>query len=224
MQHTETTFEMTKDDRDFFIQKEGSTDEYCITLRKGFQLCGKPDSDVLIKVKDGKESEQTGYSMIFDLDSCDDDLYGDCDADSELKVEKEISGGEVASENSLPFMLRLHIQGSRGKQGRCGASLIHEKFFIGALHCFNSEGFDFFKNCFRRGALNGRCYAVIREHYVNRADDGEVKINILRIFEPPGSSDLVAPLYRHPIFYFLLKLAPTLLLPKTSTGASFDQN
>ena len=191
VQHSETTFEMTKDDRDFLIKKKGSSDEYCISLRKGLQLCGKPESDVIIKVKNGKESEQTGYSMVFDLENCDDDLYGDCAADSELKVDKEISGGVVASVNALPFMLRLHIQGSRGTQGRCGASLIHPKFFIGALHCFNSEGFDFLKNCFRRGALNGRCYAVIREHYVDSADDGEVKINILRIFEPPGPSDLV---------------------------------
>ena len=39
---------------------------------------------------------------------------------------------------------------------------------------------------------------------------------------PPGH--LAAPLYRHPIFYFWLKLAPMLLIAKTSTGATFGKN
>ena len=36
--------------------------------------------------------------------------------------------------------------------------------------------------------------------------------------------NLFAPLYRHTIFYFWLKLAPTLLFAKTSTGATFVKN
>ena len=88
-------------------------------------------------------------------------------------------------------LVGLRIQGERGLQGTCAASLVHEKFFISALHCFNSEGFEFSKNCFRRGTSNGRCYAVVREHYVNNIDPGEVKINIVKIHKASDSSDLV---------------------------------
>ena len=102
-------------------------------------------------------------------------------------IRGEISGGVDASPNSFPFMLRLHIRGARGREGRCAGSLIHKKFFISALHCF-SEGFDFWRHCLRRG----RCYAVVREHFVNTFDEGEVKINIVNIFEAPSeNSDLV---------------------------------
>ena len=158
----EEVFEMRKENRVFQILKDGNTDEHCVSLRQRIKLCGRANSDVLIKVMDGQRSVQTGYAMIFDtLDCMVDDVYGDCE--SEEPPQPEISGGVAASPNSFPYMLRLHIQGSRGKEGTCGGSLIHEKFFLSSLHCFSSEGFDFWKNCFRRGRINNRCYAVIRE-------------------------------------------------------------
>ena len=58
-------------------------------------------------------------------------------------IRGEISGGVDASPNSFPFMLRLRIQGARGREGTCAGSLIHEKFFISALHCFISEQSNF---------------------------------------------------------------------------------
>ena len=103
----------------------------------------------------------------------------------------EISGGVAAGPNSFPFMLRLRIQGTRGREGRCGGSLIHQKFFISSLHCFTGD-FDFRTHCLRRGSTNGRCYAVVREHFVDKSDPGEVRINIVNIYNPPSdSSDLV---------------------------------
>ena len=162
----EEVFEMSKENRVFQILKDGTTDEHCVSLRQRIKLCGKPDSDTLIKVKEGERSVQTGYAMIFDdtPDCVVDDLYGDCEsAVSEESSQLEISGGVAASPNSFPYMVRLHIQGSRGREGTCGGSLIHEKFFLSSLHCFSSEGFDFWKHCFRRGSTNNRCYAVIRE-------------------------------------------------------------
>ena len=108
-----------------------------------------------------------------------------------LSLRRKISGGTDASPNSLPFMVRLRIQGAQGRKVTCGGSLIHEKFFISALHCFINEEFDFWRNCFRRGETNGRCFAVVREHYVNAPDEGEVRINILKVYETPESSYLV---------------------------------
>ena len=92
-----------------------------------------------------------------------------------LSLRRKISGGTDASPNSLPFMVRLRIQGAQGRKVTCGGSLIHEKFFISALHCLINEEFDFWRNCFRRGETNGRCFAVVREHYVNAPDEGEVR-------------------------------------------------
>ena len=108
-------------------------------------------------------------------------------------IRGEISGGVDASRNSFPFMLRLHIRGARGREGTCAGSLIHKKFFISALHCFvNSEGFDFWRHCLIQGTTNGWCYAVVREHIVNAFDEGEVKINIVNIYEAPSKNgDLV---------------------------------
>ena len=161
----EEIFEMSKDGRVFQIIKDSNTDDHCVSLRRRIKLCGKPNLDVVHKVKDGQRTVQRGYAMVFDLSDCMvDDLYGDCEsAVSEESSQLEISGGVAASPNSFPFMVRLHIQGSRGREGTCGGSLIHEKFFLSSLHCFSSEGFDFWKHCFRRGSTNNRCYAVIRE-------------------------------------------------------------
>ena len=127
---------MNKENREFQILKDGSTDEHCVSLRQRIKLCGKPNSDVLIKVKDGQRSVQTGYAMIFDtLDCMVDDVYGDCESDViEESPQTEISGGVAASPNSFPYMVRLHIQGSRGREGTCGGSLIHEKFFLSLIH------------------------------------------------------------------------------------------
>ena len=114
-------------------------------------------------------------------------------------IRGEISGGVDASPNSFPFMLRLHIRGARGREGRCAGSLIHKKFFISALHCF-SEGFDFWRHCLRRGTTNNRCYAVVREHFVNSFDEGEVKINIVNIYEAPSeNNDLVVGELERPV-------------------------
>ena len=162
----EDVFEMIKDNRVFRIIKDNNTDEYCVSLRQRIKLCGNPNSDVMVKVKDGKRSFQAGYAFIFELPGCAvDELYSDCE-NGEIEIGEssrvEISGGKAASPNSFPFMVRLHIQGARGNEGTCGGSLIHEKFFLSALHCFSSEGFDFWKHCFRRGSTNNRCYAVIR--------------------------------------------------------------
>ena len=110
----------------------------------------------------------------------------------------EISGGVAAGPNSFPFMLRLRIQGTRGREGRCGGSLIHQKFFISSLHCFTGD-FDFRRHCLRRGSTNGRCYAVVREHFVDQSDPGEVRINIVNIYETPNSSDLVVGELERPV-------------------------
>ena len=160
----EEVFEMSKDNLLFQIIKDSDTEEHCVSLRQRIKLCGKPNSDVLVKVKDGKRTVQRGYVMVFDMSDCMvDDLYSDCESDvKEESTQTEISGGKVASPNSLPFMVRLHIQGARGREGTCGGSLIHQKFFISSLHCFSSDGFDFWKNCLRRGGINNRCYAVVR--------------------------------------------------------------
>ena len=160
----EEVFEMSKDNRVFQILKDSNTDEYCVSLRQRIKLCGKPSSDVMVKVKDGQRSLQAGYALIFGLPGCMvDELYSDCENEESSQI--EISGGIDASPNSFPSMVRLRIQGSRGREGTCGGSLIHEKFFISSLHCFSSEGFDFWKNCFRRGSTNSRCYAVIRHTF-----------------------------------------------------------
>ena len=160
----EEVFEMIKDNRVFQILKDSNTDEYCVSLRQKIKLCGKPDSDVLVKVKDGQRSVQADYALIFDKPGCVvDELYSDCENYvTEESSHIEISGGVAASPNSIPSMVRLHVQGARGREGTCGGTLIHQKFFISALHCFSSDGFDFWKHCFRRGSTNGRCYAVIR--------------------------------------------------------------
>ena len=42
--------------------------------------------------------------------------------------------------------------------------------------------------------------------------------------QPAAGEGQGAPLYRHPIFYFWLKLAPMLLIAKTSIGATFGKN
>ena len=163
-QPRDNIFEMRRDDLVFQIVKDGTTDEHCVSLRQRIKLCGNPNSDVLYKVKNGKRSELAGYAMVFDLSDCKvDNLYSDCESDvTEESSQVEISGGVAASPNSFPSMVRLHIQGARGREGTCGGTLIHQKFFISALHCFSSDDFDFWKHCFRRGTTNGRCYAVIR--------------------------------------------------------------
>jgi len=197
----EEVFEMIKDNRVFQILKDSNTDEYCVSLKQRIKLCGKPNSDVLVKVKKGQRTVQTGYAMVFDTPTCNvDDLYSDCENDvTEESSQVEISGGVAASPNSFPSMVRLHIQGARGREGTCGGSLIHEKFFISALHCFSSDGFDFWKHCFRRGTTNNRCYAVIREHFVDSADPGEVRINIVNIYGASDSSDLVVGELERPV-------------------------
>ena len=187
-------FEMSKDDRVFQIVKESNTEEHCVSLRQQIKLCGKPSSAVLVKVKDGQRRVQADYAMVFDMSDCVDDLYSDCESDTTKEPpEVEISGGVVAGPNDFPFMVRLRIQGARGSPGTCGGSLIHNKFFLSALHCFQTEGrFDFRTHCFRRGSINGRCYAVVREHFVDKSDPGEVRINIVNIYNAPSdSSDLV---------------------------------
>ena len=104
----DTVFKMSKDDKEFQIIKDDTTGEYCICLRPGLHLCGRPRSAELTKVKGGRRSVQTGYSMVFDLEACD-DLYGDCGPATELPVARELSGGVDAGENSLPFMVRLRV-------------------------------------------------------------------------------------------------------------------
>ena len=54
----EEVYEMRKDNRVFQILKDSTTDEHCVSLRQRIKLCGKPDSDVLIKVKETSDSEQ----------------------------------------------------------------------------------------------------------------------------------------------------------------------
>ena len=72
----EEVFEMIKDNRVFQILKDSNTDEYCVSLRQRIKLCGKPDSDVLVKVKDGQRSVQADYALIFDKPGCVvDELY-----------------------------------------------------------------------------------------------------------------------------------------------------
>ena len=198
----EEVFEMSKDDLVFQIVQDTNSDEYCVSLRQRIKLCGKKGSDVLVKVKDGQRTVQTDYAMIFDESDCMvDPLYGDCESDiKEESTRVEISGGVAASPNSYPFMVRLHIQGARGNQGRCSGSLIHKKFFVSSLHCFDSEGFDFWKHCFRRTTPNNRCFGVVREHFVDSVDDGEVKITIVNIYAPPSnSSDLVVGELERPV-------------------------
>ena len=198
----EEVFEMSKDDRVFQIVKESNTEEHCVSLRQQIKLCGKPSSAVLVKVKDGQRSVQADYAMVFDTSDCVDDLYSDCESDTTKEPpEVEISGGVVAGPNDFPFMVRLRIQGARGSPGTCGGSLIHNKFFLSALHCFQTEGrFDFRTHCFRRGSINGRCYAVVREHFVDKSDPGEVRINIVNIYNAPSdSSDLVVGELERPV-------------------------
>ena len=151
-------FEMSKDDRVFQIVKESNTEEHCVSLRHQIKLCGKPSSAVLVKVKDGQRRVQADYAMVFDMSDCVDDLYSDCESETTKEPpEVEISGGVVAGPNDFPFMVRLRIQGARGSPGTCGGSLIHNKFFLSALHCFQTEGrFDFRTHCFRRGSINGQ--------------------------------------------------------------------
>ena len=75
-------FEMSKDNRVFQILKDTNTDEHCVSLRQRIKLCGKPDSDVMVKVKDGERSVLTGYALIFDTPGCViDDIYDDCERD-----------------------------------------------------------------------------------------------------------------------------------------------
>ena len=84
----EEVFEMSKDNRVFQILKNSDTDEHCVSLRQSIKLCGKPSSDVLVKVKDGQRKVQAGYAMVFDNLGCMvDDLYSDC----ESEVTEEIS-------------------------------------------------------------------------------------------------------------------------------------
>ena len=194
---------MQRDDLVFQIVKDGTTDEHCVSLRQRIKLCGNPNSDVLYKVKDGQRSEQAGYAMVFHLNDCMvDDLYSDCESDvKEESPQIEISGGVPAGLNSIPSMVRLRIQGARGTEGTCGGSLIHPKFFISSLHCFSSEGFDFWRHCFRRGSVSGRCYIIVREHFIDASDPGEVRINIVSIYAPPSSnpSDLVVGELERPV-------------------------
>ena len=52
----------------------------------------------------------------------------------------------------------------------------------------------------RRGTANGWCYAVVREHFANAFDEGEVKINIVNIYEAPSkNSDLVVGELERPV-------------------------
>ena len=52
----------------------------------------------------------------------------------------------------------------------------------------------------RHGNANGRCFAVVREHFVNTFDEGEVKINIVNIYEAPSdTSDLVVAELERPV-------------------------
>ena len=181
-------FEMSRENRVFQIIKDSNTDEHCVSLRQKIKLCGKPDSDVIVKVKDGQRTERTDFAMIFELAD-----------DKHESVRVKISGGVAATRNAFPSMVRLRIQGDRGRVGTCGGSLIHEKFFISALHCFSSEGFDFWKHCFRRGSTNNRCFAILREHFVDSSDPGEVKINIVSIYGASESSDLVVGELERPV-------------------------
>ena len=201
-------FEMTKNGTRFQIKNEGK--EFCLLLQNDIKLCGRQHVDELIKVQHSRRSIQNGYIMEFtslesdspeDVDSdyvCNpDDIYSDCSDNQPAAA--EISGGKVAAQNSLPFIVRLHIQGTRGIEGTCGGSLIHPKYVLSALHCFRSEfasdgsrEYNFPDGCFRRGNPNNRCYATIRDHYVNSLDPGEVRINIADIFPASeGTSDLV---------------------------------
>ena len=198
-------FEMKKNGSRFEIKNEGK--EFCLLLRNEIKLCGRQHEDDLIRVQNGRRSILAGYIMEFTESSPSDDLYNDNYQDeiysdypeSETAAAVEISGGKVASRNVFPFMVRLHIQGTRGLEGTCGGSLIHPKYILSSLHCFRSEflsdgstDYNFPEHCSRRGQPNGRCYATIRDHFVDSEDPGEAKINIKAIF--PASeetSDLV---------------------------------
>ena len=71
----EEVFEMEKDNQVFQILKDVDNNEYCVSLRKMIKLCGKPNSEQLFRVKEGKRSVQPGYFMNFDFSECDvDDL------------------------------------------------------------------------------------------------------------------------------------------------------
>jgi len=104
----------------------------------------------------------------------------------------KISGGNDANKNQFPYIARLRIQ-INGRIGRCGASLISEKYLTTAAHCFTGKVkplpsvvkkyFDY--NCKNQ---RNKCVAYIRDHDTTRPDIDEETIDIRRIHLKPRSN------------------------------------
>jgi len=99
---------------------------------------------------------------------------------------QEISGGRNAIKNEFPYIARLSTP-----FGRCGASLISEKYLATARHCISSKKsasainkqFDYYcKN------KRNRCVAYIRDHDTTRDDIGEEMIDMRKIHLKPRSN------------------------------------
>ena len=96
----------------------------------------------------------------------------------------ELVNGDIVDDPAeLPFFCRVKIRG-RGNSYLCGATLISPDFLVTAKHCI--EGFYDDDVCTKIDA----CYVACRD--LNRAQHeiGELRVNILEVYEKSGTSDL----------------------------------
>ena len=172
--------------------------EYCLYLKTGLKMCGADHTDEVDRVSAaGVRSPLEGYAMEFHLWCNPDDIYCTDDDSPETKPNREISGGVDAARNYLPFMVRLRMKGDMGIPVTCGGALIHPRFVITAYHCFDTEGtINFDRHCMRSGRPNRRCFALVGDHFTDKEDPNEQRINMLKVHRFPGDLavlELVAP-------------------------------
>ena len=106
-----------------------------------------------------------------------------------------VGGTEVTRVEDFPFMAYIHIRVRSAGSVECGASLINDEFLATAWHCLRY----FEESCFN----DGQCFAYMRKLHKKGYKKGEMKIDILEVFQGPGNSDLalvklITPVSAHP--------------------------